>query len=36
MPPRMLKTIEETLSEIMEAVTAKTAVYFGKSDYEMY
>lgn len=36
MPSGMLKIIDETLQEIMEAATAKVAVYFGRHDYEMY
>lgn len=36
MPPRMLEIIDETLREIMDASTAKAAVYFGKYDYEIY
>lgn len=36
MPSGMLRIIDETLKEIMEAATAKVAVYFGKHDYNMY
>jgi len=36
MPPRMLEIINETLREIMDASSAKAAVYFGKHDYEIY
>jgi diadenosine tetraphosphatase ApaH/serine/threonine PP2A family protein phosphatase len=36
MPSGMLEIIDETLQEIMEAATAKVAVYFGKHDYKIY
>jgi len=36
MPSGMLKIIDETLQEIMDAASAKVAVYFGKHDYEIY
>lgn len=36
MPSRMLKMIEETLSEIMNAGIANTAIYVSKCHYEMY
>jgi hypothetical protein len=32
----MLKIIYETPKGMMEAATAKVAVYFGKHDYDMY
>ena len=36
MPLRMLDIIDETLSEIMKSVIAKTAKHCGNHDYELY
>jgi hypothetical protein len=36
MPYGMLDIIDESLQEMMEAATAKVAVYFGRHDYDIY